>query len=37
VLTASGKKVNGDFFASIVAAIAEHRFPERPDVNAVVA
>jgi len=37
VLAASGKKVNDTFVSSFVAAIAQHRFAERPDLDSIVA
>ena len=37
VIAASGKAVNDVFTKSLVAAIAQHRFPERPDLDLIVA
>ncbi len=37
VIAASGKTINGAFPKSFVAAIAQHRFAERPDLGAIVA
>lgn len=36
VIGASGKTANGAFVKSFVAAIAQHRFAERPDLDAIV-
>jgi len=37
VIAASGKTANGAFVKSFVAAISQHRFAERPDLDAIVA
>jgi catalase len=37
VIVATGKTVNGAFVKSFIAAIAQHRFAERPDLDAIVA
>ena len=37
VIAASGKTINGAFPKSFVAAIAQHRFAEGPDLDAIVA
>ena len=37
VITASSKADKGDFLNNFIAAIARHRFPERPDLEAIVA
>ena len=37
VITASSKADTGDFLDNFIAAIARHRFPERPDLEAIVA
>lgn len=37
IIAASGKSATSTFVRSFVAAIAKHRFPERPDLNAIVA
>ena len=37
VIAASGKKVNDAFVKSFIAAVAKHRFAERPDVDAIAA
>jgi len=37
VVAASGKAVNDVFTKGFVAAIAKHRFPERPDLDSIVA
>ena len=37
VIFASGKAVNQAFVKSFIAAIAQHRFPERADLDLIVA